>query len=70
MNELVALFAICLLVVLAAYGMRGIARRHAARLQDATAEDLEVYSKEAPHAAWRELDRQRTRSDIRRQWRQ
>ena len=64
MYDLVILFAICLLVALAAYAVRGIAGRYAARLEESEREGTEIYEKSA-NAAWRELDRQRTRNDIR-----
>ena len=64
MYDLVVLFAICLLVALAAYAVRGMAGRYAGRLEESEREGAEMYGKPA-NAAWRELDRQRTRNDIR-----
>jgi cell division protein FtsL len=64
MYDLVASFAICLLMALAAYAVRGIAGRYAARLEQSEREGAEMFEK-SPQAAWRELDRQRMRNDIR-----
>jgi hypothetical protein len=67
MNELVIVFAICLLVALAAYAVRGFIGRSSAQLEETDLEEDEVY-KQSPNAVWRELDRQRTRSDVRHHW--
>ena len=64
MYDLVALFAVCLLVALAAYALRGVAGRYAARVEGSEREGDEMYER-SPRAAWRELDRQRTRNEIR-----
>jgi hypothetical protein len=67
MNELVVVFAICLFVALAAYAVRGLIGRSSGRLEEMDLEESEAYKK-SPHAVWRELDRQRTRRDVRHHW--
>jgi hypothetical protein len=67
MNELVVLFAILGFVALAGYAVRGLIRRASAGLEESDLEDGEAFKK-SPHAVWRELDRQRTRRDVRHHW--
>jgi len=64
MDDLLALFAICLVVALATFLLRRFARRFAARLEEREPGEVETY-KDAPNDVWRELDRQRTRGEIR-----
>jgi hypothetical protein len=54
-------------VVVAAYGVRGIAGRYGARLEESERAGAEKFDT-SRQAAWQELDSQRTRNEIRNQY--